>query len=99
MAYREDVWNRSNELDKQEEYDLSNALLSLNYLMETFEDEREDDETFQQWYDKLYNVWANSSEDGSEVYDWIADVSRASSNMDTEDVKLLESYIEGIVVK
>lgn len=99
MAYRDDVWNRSNELDKQEEYDLSNALLSLNYLMETYEEERKDDETFQQWYDKLYDFWVEAGEDGSEVYDWVADVSRASSNMDTEDVKLLDSYIEGIEVK
>lgn len=97
-----DIWERSRELDNKEEYELSNALVSLGYLMDTYEEVNTLDKSFGEWYEMTAEQISDGTcpfNESSEVICWFNDVALAMSEMATDDVNALDEYIENAEVK
>lgn len=103
MVYvsKHDIWERSQELDEKEEYALSNALMSLDYLMTIYEEEKANT-SFEDWFDNREVQIAEGTspyDESSEVISWFSDVSQASRELSYEDTNMLYDFISSIVVK
>lgn len=97
-----DIWERSRELDNKEEYELSNALVSLGYLMDVYEEVNNGEKTFGEWYEMTVKQISDGTcpfDESSEVICWFDDVALAMSEMATDDVNALDEYIENAEVK
>ena len=91
---QEQITDRIEELDKKEEYDLSNAWESLKYLMNEYSDVSFSKKiTFKEWYNEQKQIWLHGSGSVTDIDYWIGDVEGlCNADILTSDYELFDKY-------
>lgn len=90
----EKIKERIEELDKKEEYDLSNAWESLKYLMREYDDVSFSKKTtFKEWYNEQKQIWLNGSSSVTDIDYWVSDIEELNgTDILTSDYELFDKY-------
>lgn len=88
------IMERIEVLDKKGEYDLSNALESLRYLVSEYDDVSFSKKvTFKEWYNEQKRIWLNGSGPVTDIDFWVRDVEELwNADILNSDYELFDKY-------
>lgn len=93
------IMERIELLDKKGEYDLSNALESLRYLMSEYNDVSfSKNVTFKEWYNEQKQIWLNGSSAVTDIDFWVGDVEELwNADILNSDYELFDKYFNMVL--
>lgn len=86
-------------IDKKGEYDLSNALESLRYLMSEYNGVTFSKKvTFKEWYNEQKRIWLDGSGAVTDIDFWVGDVEELSNtDILNSDYELFDKYFNMVL--